>query len=141
LSLAIAFTIAALWHHPRPADLGLGHVLMAHEPETSFPSDHATFLWAIGFGLVATRAWRGWGWVVSGLGFSAAWARVYLGVHFPLDMVGAFIIALLGAAVARAAQPRVAASLVPLIERPYEAMLRLAGLPRSIFPRQEEGVK
>jgi undecaprenyl-diphosphatase len=137
VSLALAFAIAALWYHPRPADLGLGHVLMAHEPETSFPSDHATFLWAIGFGLIATRAWRGWGWLVSGLGLAAAWARVYLGVHFPLDMAGAFGVALLGAVVARAAPHRLTASILPLIERPYEAMLRLARLPRFVFPRHE----
>jgi undecaprenyl-diphosphatase len=109
---------------------------MYHQPETSFPSDHATFLWAIGFGLIATGAWRRWGLVISGLGLSTAWARVYLGVHFPLDMAGALLLALIGAAVARAAQPRLTASLLPWLERTYEALLRLSRLPPSIFPRR-----
>jgi undecaprenyl-diphosphatase len=137
VSLALAFVIVGLWYHPRPADLGLGHILVAHEPETSFPSDHATFLWAIGFSLVATRAWRGWGWIVSGLGLATAWARIYLGVHFPLDMAGAFVIALIGAAVARTIQPRLMASVLPLIERPYKAVLRVSRLPPLLFPREE----
>jgi undecaprenyl-diphosphatase len=53
-------------------------------------------------------------------------------------MVGAFAIALLGVAVARAVQLLLAATLVPLVERPYEAMLRVTRLPRSVFPQQEE---
>ena len=31
-------------------------------------------------------------------GLPLAWARLYLGVHFPLDMLGAFVLAMLCAA-------------------------------------------
>jgi undecaprenyl-diphosphatase len=74
---------------------------------------------------------------VSGLGLATAWARIYLGVHFPLDMAGAFVIALIGAAVARTIQPRLMASVLPLIERPYKAVLRVSRLPPLLFPREE----
>jgi hypothetical protein len=42
LALAVNFTIAALWYHPRPFELGIGHQLIEHAVATSFPSDHGT---------------------------------------------------------------------------------------------------
>ncbi len=34
----------------------------------------------------------GWGVVILLTGLSVAWARMFLGVHFPLDMVGSVIV-------------------------------------------------
>ena len=85
--------IALLWPHPRPFMLGLGHNLIAHAVNSSFPSDHLTGLWAFFFCLLMHRSQRMTVVALSLLGLLIAWARIYLGVHFPLDMLGAALVA------------------------------------------------
>jgi undecaprenyl-diphosphatase len=124
VGLGINQLLGLLWFEPRPFMIGLGHTLMRHDPDNSFPSDHATFLWSLGFGLIATCAARQWGALVALAGVAVAWARIYLGVHFPVDMVASFAVALVCAAVARALVPVVQRRLLPVIECAYEAVLR-----------------
>ena len=87
--LLINQVIALLWPHPRPFMLGLGHNLISHAANASFPSDHLTGLWAFAFSLAVHRSQRMTAMVLVFLGLPMAWARIYLGVHFPLDMLGA----------------------------------------------------
>lgn len=135
LACAISAALNAFWYNPRPFAAGIGHTLIPHAPDSSFPSEHATFLWTVGFGLVATRVWRALGWLVVALGLATAWARLYLGVHFPLDMAGSFVIAGVSAEVAMAVQPWVEARMLSLVERLYEATLDMMRLPIAVFPR------
>ena len=85
--------IALLWPNPRPFMLGLGHNLIAHAANSSFPSDHLTGLWAFAFSLAVYRSQRMTAVALILLGLPMAWARIYLGVHFPLDMLGAALVA------------------------------------------------
>lgn len=93
LALAANFTIAALWYHPRPFELGIGHQLIAHAPETSFPSDHATILFAVALSLLAFTQARFWAWLAVAGALGVAWARVWLGIHWPFDMIGSAAVA------------------------------------------------
>lgn len=93
LALGINQLIIMLWPHPRPFAIGLGHTFIAHAADPSFPSDHATVFSAIGLTIIfaQVRSWSGWLMLImSGV---VAWARIFLGVHFPLDMFGAVIVA------------------------------------------------
>jgi undecaprenyl-diphosphatase len=81
--------------HPRPFMTGLGHTLIPHAPDSSFPSDHLTLLWAAAFSLMMTTRSRMAGLALALLGIPVAWARIYLGVHFPFDMAGSAVVALL----------------------------------------------
>jgi len=99
LGLAINFLIGALYYTPRPFELGIGNNLYPHGLETSFPSDHATVLWSLGFSLFATRALRPLGLLFCLLGLCTAWARVFLGVHFPFDMAGSAVVSVIAAAI------------------------------------------
>ncbi len=94
LALAVNFTIAALWYHPRPFELGIGNQLIAHAAETSFPSDHATILFAAAFSLLVFGVARIWAWLALAVAMAVAWARVWLGIHWPLDMLGSMVVAL-----------------------------------------------
>jgi undecaprenyl-diphosphatase len=104
LAALISFAVGFVWPHPRPFVMGVGTNLLEHAPDTSFPSDHLTLWWAISFSLLtpATKPastcviWRT-GVVLSVLGLPMAWARIYLGVHYPLDILGAALVALTGA--------------------------------------------
>ncbi|MFK4447286.1 undecaprenyl-diphosphatase [Caballeronia udeis] len=89
LALLAAQIIGVLWPHPRPFAIGLGHALIVHSADSSFPSDHLTFLWAVAFSFLMHPEARRAGWVLALLGLPMAWARIYLGVHFPFDIAGA----------------------------------------------------
>jgi undecaprenyl-diphosphatase len=68
--------------------LGLGHTFLPHAPDSSFPSDHVTVL--SGMALTLLLGGARWLEVLTLLaGTAVAWARVFVGVHFPLDMLGA----------------------------------------------------
>ena len=92
--------IALVWPHPRPFMLGLGHNFINHAANSSFPSDHLTGLWAFSFSLLLHRGQRMTAIALILLGLPMAWARIYLGVHFPLDMLGAALVAGLSASLA-----------------------------------------
>ncbi len=85
--------IGVLWHSPRPFMIGLGNTYAEHAATFSFPSNHLTMIWAVAFSLMLHRCSRAAGWVLALLGLPVAWARIYLGVHFPFDMLGAFLVA------------------------------------------------
>lgn len=95
--LLINQIIGLAWQHPRPFMIGLGHTLIPHAADSSFPSDHLTLLWAVAFSFLMHRGPRLAGIALALLGLPVAWARIYLGVHFPLDMVGAALVAVLSA--------------------------------------------
>ena len=45
LGLLINQIIGLAWLHPRPFMIGLGHTLIPHVADSSFPSDHLTLWW------------------------------------------------------------------------------------------------
>ena len=95
IALGVNQLIALLWFHPRPFMAGIGHTYLPHVADSSFPSDHVTLLLAAGLALWtsgAIRARRVAG-VLLAASLPVAWARIYLGVHFPFDMLGALSVA------------------------------------------------
>lgn len=54
-------------------------------------------------------------------GVAVAWARIFLGVHFPFDMLGALLVAALSAALVTPLW-RLGAGLTDLAERLYRAI-------------------
>ena len=96
IALGVNQLIALLWFHPRPFMTGIGHTYLLHAADSSFPSDHVTLLLAVGLALWTSDSI--WARRVAGVLLAAslpvAWARIYLGVHFPFDMLGALGVAL-----------------------------------------------
>ena len=57
-ALACNLLIRDLWFHPRPFMLGLGQNFLAHAPGASFPSDHASGMFAMAFALILVSLYR-----------------------------------------------------------------------------------
>ena len=96
ISLAIAWGITLVYFHPRPFMIGLGKKLIQHAPETSFPSDHTTGMFAVTFSLVFLKEYKK-GAIFLILSLLVGFARIFCGIHFPFDIIGSFFVALVGA--------------------------------------------
>jgi undecaprenyl-diphosphatase len=136
LALGANQIVGLFWYEPRPFMIGLGRTLMTHVPENSFPSDHTTFILTVGFALIATRAAPTWGKVVSVSGVLVAWARIYLGLHFPFDMLASALIACFFGVLAALLVSPVQRWIMPVADRMYEGALEALRLPSRVFPRR-----
>lgn len=92
VALLISQIISHSFYHPRPFVMEVGHTLIYHSPNGSFPSDHMLIFSTIAFSYFFSEK-RNLGIILILLAWLVAWSRVYLGVHFPLDMLGAFSLA------------------------------------------------
>lgn len=127
IGLGLAQVITAVWYHPRPFEIGLGRQLLDHAAEASFPSDHATLVLGLTIPLLLGTQTRRLGAVVLALGLGVAWSRIYLGVHFPLDMIGAFGVAVAATLLVRMVGPFLRHSVYPKLISVYEILIsRLA---------------
>jgi undecaprenyl-diphosphatase len=121
VGLLINQLISLMWYHPRPFEIGLGHTYLAHAADSSFPSDHLTLYWSVTIAWLRLRGGK-WAWGMVWLGLPLAWARIYLGVHYPLDMVGAALVSVGSAQVALRSGERVIGPLLPLLEASYRRL-------------------
>lgn len=91
LCLIGSFILGSMFYENRPfVDHPETILILNHAADASFPSDHAVGTMAIACGILFYR-WK-WGtWMVYGsilVGFS----RVFVGNHYPGDILGAFIL-------------------------------------------------
>ena len=99
LTFALGLLAAAAYSEKRPFQTHHVHQLIAHAPGQSFPSDHATA--AFGCALAALVFLnRAWGVVLILVALLIGFARVYLGIHYPGDIGGSFLCALVGVGIA-----------------------------------------
>ncbi|QIP85775.1 phosphatase PAP2 family protein [Streptomyces sp. Tu 2975] len=111
IALLVNIPIRGFVERPRPflSHEGL-EVLVAGKTDYSFVSDHATMAMAIAAGLFVAN--RRFGTAALGLAFAEGFCRVYMGVHYPTDVIGGFA---LGTAVALLLAPPALALLTPLV--------------------------
>lgn len=109
-----------LFHRARPFDVLPGVlVLTRHASDSGFPSDHAVMAGATAVAVLMVSRRLGAAAVVAAL--AMAFARVYIGVHFPGDVVVGLAV---GAVVAYAALRVGAALLTPVVLRLSQGRLR-----------------
>lgn len=94
--LSIELTIDILDFHPRPFAAGFGPAWIAHRANNSMPSTHAALTWCMAMVLARHRDFAVAS-ILFALGAVMAWARVYVGIHWPADMLGATVSAAISA--------------------------------------------
>lgn len=87
LGSLVAHALASTLGYSRPFMLGLTPAHLAHGGSDGLPSTHATVMGLVAFGMLVRRPLRGYGVVAMVLALGTGWARIHVGVHFPLDVV------------------------------------------------------
>ncbi|MGW2819227.1 phosphatase PAP2 family protein [Streptomyces sp. NPDC001415] len=128
IAVVVNIPIRGFVERPRPF---LDHkgldVLADGKTDFSFVSDHATLAMAIGAGLFVAN--RKFGLIALGLALLEGFCRVYMGVHYPTDVVGGFA---LGTAVALLLAPLAQMLLTPVVA----AVARSPRLGRLVHSRK-----
>lgn len=126
IAVLVNVPIRGFVERPRPF---LDHqgldVLVQGKTDYSFVSDHATIVMALAVGLFVAN--RKFGLVGLVLALFGGFIRVYMGVHYPTDVVGGFA---LGTAVALLLSPLAMALLTPVVKA-VERSPRVGWLVRS----------
>ena len=128
IALGLNILLAHLIFEPRPfvSHPKFVHTLIAHAADASFPSDHSAVAFAIATVLLASArvvAQRGVArWLVAAIALigllsavAIAFARVYVGVHYPGDVIGGALCGIIGALIALALTPLLTPLLTPII--------------------------
>ena len=92
--LLINRSITLFYLHPRPFMENIGTTLINHASNSSFPSNHTTFMLSIAAILIFTKSTKIIGCILFFLGLLGGALRVFCGVHFPLDLCGSLLVSL-----------------------------------------------
>lgn len=94
ITLLMSEVLSAVLNTPRPFVMDVGRTLIEHAPTGSFPSNHMSIFSGIAFAYYFSPQ-RDLGRILIWTAWLVAWSRVYVGVHFPINMLGAFLMAII----------------------------------------------
>ena len=107
LSYLLGLAAAALHPEARPFTTHPRiHPLISHHPGQALPSDHTTAAFAIGLVVLAFLS-RRVGLVLLAAALVIGFARVYVGVHYPGDILGSLLVSAVGVAIVALIRSRV----------------------------------
>jgi undecaprenyl-diphosphatase len=94
---AVAEAVKLVVRRPRPEPAALTHLIVPDPFTFSFPSGHTAFaaalVCAVVLSLAGIRTRRAAAVAGAVVVLAVAWSRVYLGLHYPTDVVAAMVLA------------------------------------------------
>uniref|UniRef100_A0A9E8CMZ7 Undecaprenyl-diphosphatase n=1 Tax=Bosea sp. NBC_00436 TaxID=2969620 RepID=A0A9E8CMZ7_9HYPH len=115
IAIVLSFLTGLVIFRPRPFMVGLGNSLVEHRPSASFPSNH-TLVFAVCATVLALVRQYGAAFLAAVIGLLVAWSRVYVGVHYPSDLLGGVILGIPAAMIALAVTARYGTAIVAAAE-------------------------
>lgn len=99
VALGITFLIRHLIYSPRPFALDIGTNYLYHDKTSSFPSQHAVFVWGICCTIYFNyqSQLKSLLYLCTIVALLVCWSRIYLGIHWPIDIVTGFLLSLISA--------------------------------------------
>jgi undecaprenyl-diphosphatase len=92
--LFLNFIIGHVYYEPRPFVTHHVHLLIKHVKDASFPSDHTTGAFSLALAVLWQRHFKiGLGMLI--FATLTGISRIYVGHHYPFDILGSMIVALL----------------------------------------------
>lgn len=116
ISMIILYGLNSVFFRPRPFAGRAVRLAFYHNTDSSFPSNASTAAFALSFSVLLYK--RKLGLLMLAVSCYPGLARVFVGVHYPLDIAGAFLLGLSSAAIARVLEPlyRPAARMLTALE-------------------------
>ncbi|WP_019119940.1 undecaprenyl-diphosphatase [Brevibacillus massiliensis] len=124
-ALIVNNVIGHIYFEPRPFVSHPVNLLYPHDPDASFPSDHSTGAFALAIAILLRKRLTGsWGISMLALAVLTGLSRVYVGHHYPGDVIGSIVVAgVIG--ILFLAGERFLAPLADLIIAVYEKVLQI----------------
>lgn len=107
-ALLTAYFLGVFFYRARPFVDHAVTLLIAHPPDASFPSDHLAAAGALVIALWPVLGRARWAWI--GLSAAIGLARLFVGVHYPTDVLGGFMLGAVWGLLALWLAPRAAGS-------------------------------
>jgi undecaprenyl-diphosphatase len=96
LALFVNFIIGHVYLESRPFVIHSVHLLYPHAADASFPSDHTTGAFALAIMIILrNRGVGAWGYGMLMLAILTGISRVYVGHHYPGDVLGSVAVAII----------------------------------------------
>ncbi len=126
LGLLLNYLTSLLYFVPRPSTVHAGITLIHHSNDASFPSDHVTLILSVGFYFMYNTELRYQGVFITLLGVAVGLARVFCGIHWPMDVMGSIATSLIACVTIISIEPllnRLNNCIIHLIDKTLKKLL------------------
>lgn len=130
INLFLSFVIGGIYYEDRPFVHNKVNLLVPHPTDASFPSDHATGTMSIALGLAKYNKILSI--ILTIMSLIVGFSRVYVGNHYPGDVIGAYIMVFVTSSVYNFKLRSIVENLYEIVEKKVTTRLGYKSLYNEI---------